>query len=185
MIDYKLLDSSIAFYKSFGFERIESPWAVSQSVINITKPKNIPDSFILNHNNKGLVASGEQSFLYLYLKGYLPKGRFQTITPCFRYDEYDSLHSKQFIKNELIITKFDLSNKSTIENIVDLAYKFFQKHGLTCDKVKTDDGFDLVYKGIEIGSYGYRECDFLSWVYGTGLAEPRFSNTRTKYGISS
>jgi hypothetical protein len=45
----------------------------------ITKPKD-RISFQLKHNDKCLVASGEQSFLYLYLKDFLPKGKFQAIT---------------------------------------------------------------------------------------------------------
>lgn len=35
---------------------------------------------------------------------------------------------------------------------------------------------DIVFRGIELGSYGIREHKYLKWVYGTGLAEPRFSN---------
>src|SRR4051812_17183406 len=103
MIDYKLLDDSIIYYEGKGFKRIESPWAVSENVDNITKPFDRV-SFQLKHNNKCLVASGEQSFLYLYLKGFLPHGQFQTITPCFRFESFDFLHTKYFMKNELIKT---------------------------------------------------------------------------------
>jgi len=31
------------------------------------------------------------------------------------------------------------------------------------------------YNGVELGSYGIRECKFLKWIYGTGCAEPRLS----------
>lgn len=41
--------------------------------------------------------------------------------------------------------------------------------------VGTTDGYDITYKGIELGSYGMRKCEFLEWVYGTGCAEPRLS----------
>ena len=34
---------------------------------------------------------------------------------------------------------------------------------------------DITADGIELGSYGVRECEFVRWIYGTGLAEPRFS----------
>jgi hypothetical protein len=70
----------LKFYESFGFKRIESPWTVTKDVSDITKPPGGKD--------KVLVASGEQSFLYLYLKGFLPRGRYQTVTPCFREQEY-------------------------------------------------------------------------------------------------
>jgi len=31
-------------------------------------------------------------------------------------------------------------------------------------------------KSYELGSYGIRDCEFLTWIYGTGLAEPRTSS---------
>jgi hypothetical protein len=91
MIDYKLLNDSLIFYENNGYKRIESPWTVSQYVDDLTRPKDrVP--FELKHNNKRLVASGEQSFLYLYLKEFLPLGQFQTITPCYRFESFDYLH---------------------------------------------------------------------------------------------
>ena len=44
--------------------------------------------------------------------------------------------------------------------------------------------FDITYKDVELGSYGIRKCDFLTWIYGTGLAEPRLTRVMKKYGIS-
>lgn len=34
--------------------------------------------------------------------------------------------------------------------------------------------------GIELGSYGIRTCDYLEYIYGTGCAEPRLSQTIKK-----
>lgn len=183
MIDYKLLDESLSFYESKGFKRIEAPWTVSQYVDDLTRPKDrIP--FELKHNDKRLVASGEQSFLYLYLKEFLPLGQFQTITPCYRYESFDYLHTKYFMKNELI--KTDVVNKSELDKVIvtvlEFYYQFFHKNNL--DTVKTSDGFDIVVNGIELGSYGIRECEFLKWIYGTGCAEPRMSKLIKQYGIS-
>jgi hypothetical protein len=46
----------------------------------------------------------------------------------------------------------------------------------TCTSLaKTDIGWDLTLGGEEIGSYGYRTFEGHQWVYGTGLAEPRFT----------
>lgn len=45
--------------------------------------------------------------------------------------------------------------------------------------------YDIEYKGVELGSYGIRECSFLKWIYGTGIAENRTSNLLKQYGISS
>jgi len=184
MIDYKLLDTSTKFYDVRGYFRIEAPWTVSSKVDDITRPESAI-KYQLKHNDKCLVASGEQSFLYLYLKNFLPLGKFQTITPCFRYESFDFLHSKYFMKNELIIT--DKVNESSLDSVVDSAYNFFVSYFDAKNKleiIKTDIGYDIEIEGKELGSYGIRSCEFLDWVYGTGCAEPRMSNLIKLYGIS-
>lgn len=173
MINYIILDNSIRYYEKRGFQRIESPWMVSKAIDDITKPSEaIP--FKVEYNGKHLVASGEQSFLYLYLKGFLPKGHFQTITPCFRKESFDFLHSKYFIKNELIITSNVSETK--LEVMVGDALEFFRLYIPEARIIDTADGYDIMYKDKELGSYGIRECEFLKWIYGTGVAEPRLSN---------
>lgn len=122
MIDYNLLSKSIEHYEIYGFSRIESPWTVTKAVSNITKPLGAKD-FTLCETDKVLVASGEQSFLYLYLKGFLPKGQYQSITPCFRNESFDPLHSKYFIKNELI--KTDETSEGDLDYVINAAKGFF------------------------------------------------------------
>lgn len=183
MIDYKLLHDSTVFYESNKFLRVETPWTVTKAVDEITKPAD-KQSFQLIHNNKCLVASGEQSFLYQYLKGFLPKGQFQTITPCFRFEDYDAMHSKTFMKNELI--KTDVVNKSELNKVVEIAVEFFSQYfSNQLDVVTTDDGYDIEIEGNELGSYGIRQCEFLSWIYGTGCAEGRTSKLIKIYGLPS
>lgn len=175
MINYKFIDDSIKFYESKGFSRIEAPWTVSEGISNLTKPAD-RINFVLEHNRKCLVASGEQSFLYLYNKGFLPKGRYQTVTPCFRYEAFDEIHTKYFIKNELIIT--DKVDEGELMTVINYAKEFFETifGKNTVEIEKTDIGYDLIYKGIELGSYGIRHFSFLgSYIYATGLAEPRTS----------
>lgn len=181
MINYKLIQDSINYYEKKNFLRVESPWTVSEEVDNITKP---PDkiAFQLKHNDKCLVASGEQSFLYLYLKNFLPKGQFQTVTPCFRYEAFDFLHTKYFIKNELIKTD-DVTPEALIK-VVDTALEFYQEYFPSVKVVETNIGYDIEVEGRELGSYGIRECEFLKWIYGTGCAEPRTSSLIKLYGIS-
>lgn len=178
MIDYKIISNSIDFYEKKGFNRIESPWTVSEYVDNQTKPKGVT-SFQLKHNNKCLVASGEQSFLYLYLKDFLPKGQFQTTTPCFRFESFDYSHSKYFIKNELI--KTDIVNNSELDKIVENCFDFFKIYIPKTEIIKTPIGFDIEYNGNELGSYGIRENEFLKWIYATGCAEPRLSKIINLY----
>lgn len=182
MIDYNIIGKSIEFYEQKGFQRIEAPWTVTQAVSRITKPDFKGEEFYLDRKKKVLVASGEQSFLYLYLKGFLPTGQFQTTTPCFRDDLFDFTHTKYFLKNELIITG-DGASVHSVDLITDNAFIFFSKYfdKNVLDIVNTEDGFDINYKDYELGSYGYRKCEFLTWVYGTGVAEPRFSNVLNLY----
>lgn len=182
MIDYGLIARSIDFYEKEGFSRIESPWTVSKFIDGITKPKD-RNSFEIVHNGKCLVASGEQSFLYLYLKGFLPKGMFQTTTPCFRDEPFDFYHTKYFIKNELIITN-DVTRPNLIK-IVETATKFFETMFKKVDVISLYDGsYDIEVEGQELGSYGIRETEFLTWIYGTGCAEPRTSLLIKQYGLS-
>ena len=184
MINYKNLYDAEVFYSDKGFQRIEVPWTVTEYVDDITKPKD-RTHYQLVHNKKCLIASGEQGFLYLYLKEYLPKGRFQTTTPCFRDEPYDLYHEKCFMKNELIIT--DEIGKDTLDFIIDSAMSFFKTklEPNRLEVVPTMDGFDINYKvggvtPVELGSYGIRECEFLRWIYGTGCAEPRLSKLMKK-----
>lgn len=175
MIDYSIISASNKFYENLGYKRIESPWTVSESIDNLTKPEDRPH-LQLKHNNKCLVASGEQSFLYLILKGFLPNGKYQTTTPCFRYESFDDLHTKYFIKTELIQT--DNVTEDYLHKTINNAKDFFSLY-LDKDKILTkivdDNQIDLEYKGIELGSYGIRECSFIKWIYATGVAEPRLS----------
>jgi hypothetical protein len=173
MIDYKLIAESTDYYESKGFKRIESPWTVSEQISALTLPSD-KIAYKMIHNKKVLVGSGEQSFLYLYNKGFLPKGRFQTVTPCFRDEEFSTTHTKYFLKNELIIT--DDINEETFAWLIDTCQDFFKKiFNDRVTKMPTEDGYDLLYRNVEIGSYGVRQFPFLKYIYGTGLAEPRTS----------
>jgi hypothetical protein len=172
LINYKHIHDSIEFY-SIKYTRIEVPWLVSDYVDSITRPEGT-QPYQVKHNKKNLVASAEQSFLYLYLKNFLPIGKFQAVTPCFRSgDSFDYTHSKYFIKNELIQT--DIVNGSELEKMVELASSFFSKYFGNINIIKTENGFDINWKEYELGSYGIRECEFLQWIYGTACAEPRMS----------
>lgn len=194
LISYKNLHDAYVHYLACGFQRIETPWWVTEEISNITKPEGC-DSYKLDINDKCLVASGEQSFLYMINKGQLPYGRYQTITPCFRNEHFDSYHSKYFMKLELIYVigpqNFNIKDYLLTSVITD-AKLFFSKY-IDVDEIETNQSehdktivpgtstFDIVTKdGLELGSYGIRQCDFATWIYGTGVAEPRFSKAVTK-----
>lgn len=190
MVNYGLIDLASHHYDSYGYNRIESPWLVTKEISDITNTMGL-SSYIVRKDvelkEKIFVASGEQSFLYLINKGFLPEsGKFHTVTPCMRNDAFDLTHTKYFVKLELI--DFDTKNHLSLHNfetdvnlMIQTALGFFKKHvdqsRLTVEKTVNTEfpNWDIMLDGVEIGSYGYRECLFCNWIYGTGLAEPRFS----------
>lgn len=188
MIDYSLIHQASEYYSNLDYLRIESPWLVTREINDLTRPSNASRYLVQKDNEdkiKTFVASGEQSFLYLINKGFLPKrGKFHTITPCMRNDSFDETHTKYFMKLELIrystASITDINNK--IQKMVGNALEFFKQHVddsrlqiLELKETSEFSSYDIMLDNIEIGSYGYRECLFCNWIYGTGLAEPRFS----------
>jgi hypothetical protein len=182
MINYRILADSIEYYESNGFKRIESPWTVTKEISDITRPEDA-SSFTILEKNKVFVASAEQSFLYLFNKGFLPHGQYQSTTPCMRDDTFSQIHTKYFIKNELI--KTDSTTEHDLLNVIDIALLFFKRYiGEDANIIPFNDGtYDIKCRDIELGSYGIRHCDYLTWIYGTGVAEPRLSRTLLKYEL--
>lgn len=177
-IDYQKIADAIKYY-SKKYQQIETPWWVSQEIMDITKPKDA-NGFYIPHNKKSLVGSGEQAFLYMANKGRLLPGKYLTTTPCFRDEPIGKIHKKCFIKTELIDTK--KVNSKQLKKMIDFSLIFFSQY---FDKnileiIQTDvDAYDIQVKigedYIELGSYGIRSCEFLDWIYGTACAEPRLS----------
>ena len=151
MIDYHVLARALDFYRAAGFERVEVPWTASEAAIRHTFPK---QAF--------LVGSAEQAFL-----DNPPDFDAMAITPCFRWEDAgrSPFHKPYFMKVEL------WSRHRTPYELCLLAARF-----MGADCVTTSNGFDLEIAGIEVGSYGQRlDLQGVPYVYGTGVAEPRFS----------
>lgn len=181
MIDYGRIDRAVRFYEARGYRRIETPWLVSKPIAEITKPGDRPHYVVKRDTQdmeKSFVASGEQGFLYLINKGHLPaKGKFQTVTPCIRADAFGIWHTKYFVKLELIVYDTDADvGLAECEDVMDDAQKFFERESAKPSVTVTGpSSWDLDHNNIELGSYGIRKTSFVSWIYGTGLAEPRFT----------
>jgi hypothetical protein len=174
MINYERIGKAQLFYKALGYANVETPWFVSQQACQATLP---PDRKQILCTFGSLVGSGEQGFIQQMLDGTLEAGKYQTTTPCFRDEpEYNELTRQAFMKVELIWYMPD-DPQAAYETVLNdaLTCHFTVSHAELIDALQTDDGFDLMYNKIEIGSYGIRKMDKHIWVYGTGLAEPRFS----------
>lgn len=179
LIDYQKIADAVRHYKGLGYTPLNAPWFVSRKAMEVTAPpgRRFCSSFIGD-----LVASGEQSFIQMWMDGQLPGSKWQCTTPCFRDEPVvDDLHLNYFMKVELI--EVDPFNPiSSIELMISYAKNFFDSFlSKRAHIINTEIGKDIVSsEGIELGSYGYREYGNFRWVYGTGVAEPRFSSACLK-----
>lgn len=199
-IDYQLIGRAIAAYSGMGFTQIETPWWVTQEILDITKPPQAKEPYRISVNNKCLVASGEQSFLYMINKGQLCPGKYMTVTPCFRNEPFDPYHSKYFMKLELmhlLDINIDVPNSRYLGQMISDAMDFMSEELPGVRAIRTNQNewdqtivpgtatwditIDVNKDNVELGSYGVRHCAFATWVYGTGIAEPRFSKVKARH----
>jgi hypothetical protein len=193
-IDWSLVGRAVAHYESAGFKYVEVPWIVHNSTVNATLPEG-KEPFLINRPwsdmhayTPTLVGSAEQGFLQMMLDGKLGPGRYVTASPCFRDDEVDELHHKDFFKVELCTVLNHMAPYEYVRSLAVEADAFFRsvfrRAGTLpaehLQMVETAIGLDIELGGIEIGSYGARYYEGHHWVYGTGLAEPRFSQAMAK-----
>lgn len=170
-IDYFKIAEAIKFYESKGFEYIEVPWDTPKKYQEATY---MGEDFYPIGDDRYLVGSSEQSFVYLLDNGHLTNGKYITCSPCFRGGEISEIHQEYFMKAEL----FDNTDCSELrlKEIVDFACEFFAQYSPVFTQKTGDLSYDIVTPlAIEVGSYGIREYKELSWIYGTAIAEPRFS----------
>lgn len=165
------------YYEKLGFRDLPQPWFASLEAIRVTLPPDRTPHMLSDWDI--FVGSAEQAFIDRMFTREMQPGRWQAITPCFRQEPvYDELHRPYFMKLELI-------EYMPSDAIAALTMMLWQvREALTTllpvgsPEVmveKTEIGWDLTLRGEEIGSYGIRELAGHQWVYGTGIAEPRFT----------
>lgn len=187
-IDYSLISRAIEYYRGKGFNYVEAPWIVKSKAIRSTLPEGKLPFYVTGEMGDSLVGSAEQAFVWLMLDGKLPLGSHMAAGPCFRDDEVDDLHQKTFFKVELIIVMDYAPPPEFAYRMALDAYRGFRRcmpdagEGFEVGMkiVETEVGYDINLNGIEIGSYGVRSFEGHHWIYGTGLAEPRFSMALAK-----
>lgn len=175
-INWQRLMSAIHYYSACGYKYIDLDWCVNEEISAITKPIYKKDFYV---NDKVLVASAEQSFIQMIIDGKLKPGKYCGITPCFRDEKVDELHSNYFMKVELIDTLHP--NKGGLDIMLEIAQTFYKNY-IRINTIEIGDNlYDIESKnGIELGSYGVRIHKNIRWVFGTGLAEPRLSQALMK-----
>lgn len=164
---YGRIAHALSFYRDLGFVWIDTPWVVSGEATGVTCKSP-------NEECHGgfLVGSAEQGFIQLAQHGVLRAGRYVSAGPCFRFgDAGQPGKHPYFFKVELLIA--DSNDHRSLREAAEL----FMQQYTTVQAVSTADGEDLEANGIEVGSYGSRQHASLPYPisYGTGLAEPRFS----------
>ncbi len=167
--------SAIEYYKGRGYVLVDVPQCVDFEVSQHTKPDGVPELF--HRGMKVYVASAEQSFIQMYKEGKLSEGKYMAVTPCYRHEAIlDDTRYSMFLKLELI----NIGSEDSYEVMFD-ALDFLKPLSKAAKVyyIPTEEGvdtLDIICKDIEIGSYGVRKMlDKTSYVYGTGLAEPRMS----------
>jgi|SRR5271166_864410 len=195
---YKNLFDALDYYGRCGYKYVDVPWAVSREAILLTRPAHIksePMNYVVDYSQAGKwldrrpgtklfpVASAEQSFLQMKMDDPTFSGKLMAITPCFRNEPViDELHQPYFMKVELI--NWDKTGREDMDKMIADARLLFEDN-LYVDVIHNTDpdplgvvAYDIVTAktGIELGSYGIRKHPKVgTWLYGTGLAEPRFS----------
>lgn len=187
-VNWEYLAKAVDFYKTKGYQYVEVPWMVPMSTIMITCPYEDLAFQLIGANRDGLVGSAEQSFMHLSITGQLPKGKYVACSPCFRREpNIDFLHQTQFMKVELFDTITSIDKDLALVDMVSEALECFHSLGIPRQDgshnyfqaydIETPTGYDIEVLGVELGSYGIRQHKDLTWIYGTGLAEPRFSSS--------
>jgi seryl-tRNA synthetase len=177
LINWSRLGAAVEFYKMRGYEYIEVPWAIEHERLMATCPT---EDHVMRINGEDcLIGSAEQGFIAL--NNLVLERPYVSCSPCWRKEPvYDQIHHGTFMKVELY-TPFDsrFAYRFSANKMIDDAMDFFKSQIQFTDRlsvVETDQGSDIEYSGIELGSYGIRTFQNIGWVYGTGLAEPRFSS---------
>lgn len=176
-VNWGLLGDAVRHWTSVGFVYREVPWLVPDRYNMVTCPE---AEFLVNSKLGSHIGSAEQGFIYLDHTGQLPEGRWVACTPCFRAEPVlDRFHQNGFMKVELYQNGAFATPEVLGQTVSECCLWFLSRlprELANCvETVRTPDGYDITLEGIEIGSYGLRHFEEVSWVYATGLAEPRFS----------
>lgn len=173
-LGWQRLATALEYYTQCGYSYADVPWMVSRETSLLTCPDR---GRIMGVPHRGdLVGSAEQGFLESDQQRR--PGSYVALTPCFRDEDMpDALHGFTFMKVELYRND-DVDNETLMDMITSAQQCLQMLLDPELEKelkiVQTEFGFDLELGGIEVGSYGIRTMSGGDYIYGTGLAEPRF-----------
>lgn len=175
-------------WQAQGAVYIDVPWVAEARFVQGTRPEWAHGQDITTPHGQ-LLASGEQAMCAMMAQGQLVPGqRYIGWTPCFRDEEvFDDLHHFYFIKAEIFEPlSASADPQAATLDLVEQAREMFERWAqpIKPDAVVAvvpmfDDQWDIEIDGVEVGSYGVRCVPGTQqrYVYGTALAEPRFSRS--------
>lgn len=182
-----LLHLAIQWWQTQGFMYVDLPWMVPGGYAAAHRPAFCRD---ISTPHGSFVGSGEHSFLMLREQGLLAGGApgFIGWTPCLRDESVlDETHQHGFMKAEWYVSleRTDVSGwRTRLDELMAAQEMMFRAVALyaegpigmridreECGAAQTD----LVVAGLEVGSYGLRHFKGQSYLYGTALALPRFT----------
>jgi seryl-tRNA synthetase len=182
-VDWSKIANAVENYKEHGYRYVESPWFVEREIMEITCPDEDRVFYMKDYPSNGFVGSAEQGLLSLRYKKKLADGWYVSAGPCFRLEEkLDTYHQYQFFKVELLcFFKEEDTKDRVLDTLICNAIDFMETYKAKLDIRETSEGLDLEINGIEVGSYGTRYHEKIGWWgYGTGIAEPRFTQALTR-----
>jgi hypothetical protein len=189
------LQRTLDYWKQqHAFQVVPLPWMAPESAMAHTRPLFGPGPGLEPATDVGaLVASAEQAFMWLQAQGLLAHEAQGYIgwTPCFRNEQhYDAYHHHYFLKAELFETAGDAPHQQ-LRRMVDRVKAAWQQLARQeggprhhREEVSTGtDSLDLYVQGVELGSYGVRPrlAHEGHYLYGTALAEPRWSTVWSNF----
>lgn len=181
------VQATLDWWAARGCTVVALPWMAPERAMDATRPPHA-SATDLGTEEGALVASGEQAFLWLDAQGLLPEGPVIGWTPCFRREAYDAWHHHYFLKAELFVPVVapDAPHEAFLHEIMARTQELWrdlrrQEGASVVDyraQIQPDGSWDLVTpSGLELGSYGIRtRLNGGAYVYGTALAEPRWTN---------
>lgn len=177
----------IHLWQSTDAQYVQLPWMASQEALGATRPpERVPNTDIQTSFGY-LVASGEQSFMDM-----VPQLKANQLyvgwTPCFRHEpSFDATHHYYFMKAEAFV-RCSASQVSSevdrVRNIAMLGFETLLRLSNTTAQLEFRQtaihAYDIECNGVEVGSYGCRNYKGQTYVFGTALAEPRWSEALIK-----
>lgn len=181
------LGNIIRLWQSAGAQYIDLPWTASQEAVAATRPPERAPNTDIQTPFGFLVASGEQAFMDMS-STLREKQIYIGWTPCFRHEpSFDATHHYYFLKAEAFVRCSPSQASLEVDRVRNIAMMGFETLlRLSNTNAQLEfrqtaiDTYDIECNGIEVGSYGIRTYKGETYVFGTALAEPRWSEALIK-----